>query len=209
MAPTKQLRIPPTKRGRHTREHIIETAAALMFTNGVERTTIDDVTGAAGVGKSQIYHYFTGKSHLVRAVIERQTDYVLDPHGPHLAPLDTWTAWVTWRNTLVAFQAETGCIGGCPLGSLASELSDTDISARVALIDSFDRWQQVFETGLKTMRETGQLAATTDVARLGCSILAALQGGLLLCQIRKDTTPLEAALDGALTQLASQLTTAR
>ena len=117
----QQQKTPPTRKGQQTRGRIVQAAAALMLKSGVGRTTLDEVIEAAGVGKSQLYHYFTGKDDLVEAVIAYQTAQVLSPKGPHLAPLDSWEAWQQWRDAVVGLQAGAGCIGGCPLGSLASE----------------------------------------------------------------------------------------
>jgi hypothetical protein len=51
------------------------------------------------------------------------------------------------------------------------------------------------------MRNTGLLRANVDPERVALSIFAALQGGLLLSQTMHSSTPLSAALDGALTAL--------
>jgi TetR/AcrR family transcriptional regulator, transcriptional repressor for nem operon len=191
----------PTRKGRQTQRRIVEAAATLMLTQGVRRTTIDEVIEAAGVGKSQMYHYFTGKDDLVEAVIVYQTAQVLSPEGPHLAPLDSWEAWQQWRDAVVELQASAGCIGGCPLGSLASELADIHEGARRQLTHSFERWQALFQAGIEAMRERRLIAEDTDPESLAVMILAALEGGLLLCQMRKSTVPLEQALDGAIRQL--------
>jgi AcrR family transcriptional regulator len=189
---------PPTRKGQHTRRRIVEAAATLMLTNGVGRTTLDEVIEAAGVGKSQLYHYFTGKDHLVEAVIAYQTAQVLSTEGPHLAPLDSWEAWQRWRDAVVQLQAGAGCIGGCPLGSLASELADIHEGARRQLLHSFDRWQAVFQVGIEAMRDRRLIARDADPESLAVTLLASLEGGLLLCQTRKSTAPLEQALDGAI-----------
>ena len=55
------------------------------------------------------------------------------------------------------------------------------------------------------MHDRGELAAGADPARLATATLAALQGGLLLTQIRRSTEPLEAALDTVLAHVASLL----
>jgi TetR/AcrR family transcriptional repressor of nem operon len=192
---------PPTRKGQQTRRRIVGAAATLMLINGVRRTTIDEVIEAAGVGKSQMYHYFTGKDDLVEAVITYQTAQVLSPDGPHLAPLDSWEAWQRWRDAVVGLQAGAGCIGGCPLGSLTSELADIHEGARRQLTYSFDRWQALFQAGIETMRERRLIAEDADPESLAVVVLAALEGGLLLCQMRKSTAPLEQALDGAIRQL--------
>jgi len=192
---------PPTRKGRQTRSRIVEAAAALMLRNGVERTTLDEVIAAAGVGKSQLYHYFSGKADLVSAVIAHQTEQVLSLEGPHLAPLDTWEAWHAWRDAVVRLQAGVHCVGGCPLGSLASELADVDEVARVRLVRGFDRWQALFQEGIEAMRKRGLIEEGADPQSLAVAILAALEGGLLLCQMRKSTHPFEQAFDGAILML--------
>lgn len=52
----------------------------------VAGTSLDDVGSAAGVGRSQLYHYFSDKGELVRAVIARVTDDVLDAQEPYRPP---------------------------------------------------------------------------------------------------------------------------
>jgi AcrR family transcriptional regulator len=69
---------PKTRRGQASRGRIVEAAADLMFTRGVRGTGLDDVLTATGVGKGQFYHYFPNKEALVRAVIARQAERILD-----------------------------------------------------------------------------------------------------------------------------------
>ena len=61
-----------TAKGMATRTRIISAAADLVFAHGVARTAIEDVQQLAGVSPSQMYHYFTDKNDLVRAVIARR-----------------------------------------------------------------------------------------------------------------------------------------
>ena len=190
-----------TPKGEKTRTKILATAAKLMLNNGVVGTTIDGVCEAAGVGKSQVYHYFSDKPDLVRAVIDYQTDRVLGGQEPFLSNLDNWDAWYSWRDRIVQIQRDLGCVGGCPLGSLASELADSDELARRVLSKSFDKWEASFRHGIDRMRQNGILRADTDPERLGTFMLGALQGGLLLCQTRKEVASLEIALDTALDYL--------
>jgi hypothetical protein len=89
------------------------------------------------------------------------------------------------------------------LGSLASELADSDELARRVLAKSFDRWESSFKHGIDRMRQDGILRSDADPERLGAVMLGALQGGLLLCQTRKDAASLKTVLDGALDYLMS------
>jgi TetR/AcrR family transcriptional repressor of nem operon len=194
-------REPKTRRGQASRERIIVAAADLMFVRGVRGTGLDDVLATAGVSKGQLYHYFAGKDALVRAVIARQTARVLDGQRPALDALDTWAAIASWFDLLVALQEGQGCVGGCPLGSLASELSDQDEAARADLVAAFDRWEGYLARGLDQMRARGELRAVADPAALAAMAMASIQGGVLLAQTRRDVRALRLALDGALAYL--------
>src|SRR5712672_2113441 len=102
---------PLTRRGRETRQRIVAAAAELMFENGVAETTLEEIRAAAGVSGSQVYHYFEDKQALVRAVIDYQTDAVLDTQGAHLDHLDTMPGLRAWRDFLVDHQRRLGCRG--------------------------------------------------------------------------------------------------
>jgi hypothetical protein len=51
------------------------------------------------------------------------------------------------------------------------------------------------------MRTNGELRPEADVERLAVVLLAALQGGLLLTQVSRQTTSLRIALDAAIAQI--------
>lgn len=194
---------PLTAKGLATRTRIIESASRLMLEVGVERATIDDIRQAAGVNTSQLYHYFSDKDALILAVIEHQTETVLDIHRRSLTRVTDFDGLVAWRDMIVDTLRAQQCVGGCPIGSLASDLVETSMPARAALQTSFARWEQLIRDGLETMRATRILPADLDVDRQALSLLAAVQGGLLLSQTRRDTVALEAVLDSSIEHLRS------
>ena len=187
-----------TAKGRATRARIVDAAAELMFAHGVARTGVEDVQTRAGVSASQLYHYFGDKRALVRAVIARQTEAVLEAQEPLLSKLDSFEALHAWRDVLVDLQRQRACAGGCPLGTLAAELADDDPEARANLAAGFDRWEEPIRAGLRGMHERGDLRPDADPDRLALALLAAVQGGLVLTQTRRDPEPLAVALDTVL-----------
>jgi TetR/AcrR family transcriptional repressor of nem operon len=192
-----------TAKGRATRERIVVAASDLMLDQGVAGTSTQDVQVAAGVSSSQLYHYFVDKRSLVSAVIAHQTEGVLGFQLPLLSRLDSLDALQAWRDVIVSFQAQRHCLGGCPLGSLASELSDQDPLAREDLMLSFSRWEAALRDGLQAMCARGELSEQADADKLALALLTALQGGLLLSQLRRDTRPLEAGLDAVIGHVRS------
>jgi len=166
---------------------------------------LDEVRVATATSKSQLYHYFADKSALVRAVVERQVEQVLQAQQPELDSLDSMAALRRWRDRVIALNEHKGCAGGCPLGRLASELADSDPVARAALADGFASWQDRLATGLRGMRQRGELPADADPDALALGLLAAAQGGLLLAQATRSVTPVQVALDLALAGIGAQL----
>ena len=193
---------PVTSKGRATRDRILDAATTLIFEDGVAGTTLDDVQAAAKVSKGQLYHYFADKDELIRGVIDRTVQQVLDAQ-PRLTNLSTWTAISSWLDDLVQLQVERHAVGGCPIGSLAGELAETDELARAELAAGFDRWEAPLRQGLEQMRAEGKLRRNADPARLATATLAAIQGGLVLTQTRRDPQQLRVALDAAYAYLRS------
>ena len=96
-----------TAKGLATRSRIISAAAELVFAHGVARTAIEDVQQQAGVSASQMYHYFTDKDDLIRAVIAHQTDGILAAQRPVLDELDSFAALERWRDLLTQTRRNT------------------------------------------------------------------------------------------------------
>lgn len=193
--------LPATRKGRETRQRIVEAAADLIYERGFAGVSLDDVGEATGTSKSQLYHYFSDKNALLRAVIACQQHRILDGQRPMLQALASWEDITAWRDAIVALQRRTAFRGGCPLGSLANELAESDEVARVQLADAIGRWEQLLADGLAAMSERGQLRSDAEPATLALGVMASLQGGLLLAKTTRDAHPLEVALDAAIAYL--------
>jgi TetR/AcrR family transcriptional regulator, transcriptional repressor for nem operon len=203
-APGSKPAVTLTRKGHQTRQRIVAAAADLILRHGVARTTLDDVRAEAGVSSSQIYHYFADKEALVRAVVDYRAQTVVgEIHEPALAAIDGIEGLRAWRDMIVSIQRGAHCQGGCPLGSLGSELAELDHAARRDVAAGYARWEAAISACLAGMRDRGQLSATADAGQLASALLAALQGGLLLSKVQRDVRPLAAALDVMISLIAS------
>ncbi|BCL27039.1 transcriptional regulator [Streptomyces aurantiacus] len=182
-----------TAKGARTRARIVDAAARLIHERGVAATTLDDVRAAAEVSGSQLYHYFAGKEELLQAVIDHQADTILG--NQREADLGSIEGLGAWRDMVIDQAKSTEAKGGCPLGSLSGQLAEADPEARALLAAGFDRWSATIGDGLRTLHAAGRLADETDPDDLAVTFLAALQGGLLLAQVHRDTRALETVLD--------------
>jgi AcrR family transcriptional regulator len=190
-----------TDQGRATRGRIVAAAAALIGEQGVSGTSLDDIRAATNSSKSQLYHYFGDKHGLVQAVIDHQSTVVLGAQAEALEAVQDWGDLERWVDSMVAMVEQQGARGGCPIGTLAAALADTDERFRTALNDAFDSWREAIGGALARLRDNGLLARDADLEALTTITLAAIQGGLLLAKTSRDSAQFRAALEGAIAQL--------
>ncbi len=190
-----------TPKGAATRARIVEAATDLVLARGVDATSLDGIRAGTMTSKSQLFHYFPGgKTELVAAIASFQAERVFDAQRPYLDSLDSWEAWEAWRQAVLAHYGSQPH-WGCPISALARELIGSDPEHAADLAAYMDRWLGYLRKGLVRMRASGILRSDADPKKLALSTFAALQGGLLLTQTMQSLKPLEAALEGALTNL--------
>lgn len=190
-----------TPKGERTRSRIVENAAALIHEHGVAATTLEDVKVAAEVSGSQLYHYFPDKNELVQAVIDYQADTIVKQNRQALRSPKGVEAW---RKMVVTGVRSTQGKGGCALGSLGGQLAENDPEARALIAAGFDQWAAAISDGLRSLHNDRKLPSDIDPDDLATTLLATLQGGLLLAQVQRSTRPFETAVDTLLALVAGR-----
>jgi AcrR family transcriptional regulator len=181
-----------TAKGARTRARIVEEAATLIHERGVAATTLEDVKAAADVSGSQMYHYFPDKNDLVKAVIDYQADAIVNRNRRALSGTN---GVETWRNMVLTAAKRTKAKGGCALGSLVGQLAETDPEARALIAVGFDQWAAAIADGLRSLHADGKLPSGIDPDDLAVTLLATLEGGLLLSQVQQRSRPFETAIN--------------
>jgi AcrR family transcriptional regulator len=193
-----------TRKGLATRARIVNVAARLIFERGIANTSIDQVRRAAGVGGSQIAHYFRDKRDLTRQVVDARRNDVRAFHTqPRFAALDSIGALQAWADACVSEIDTVYRVGGCVYGSLAGELIEADDQIHDDLSAGYDQWIELFRAGLTAMRDRGDLRPEADLQHLAVSLVVAHQGGAMLTHATGDPQPLRAAVNGAVDYVRS------
>ena len=191
---------PKTPRGRARRAAIVRAAADLMYERGLRGASLEDILHTAGAGKSQLYHYFSSKDDVAGAVLEHQLALVLEEQRRFR--LETWSGLRAWFDALLAGQEKRG-FRGCPVGSLALEMSVASEELRTRVADAFRRGELTLAQAFADMRRRRLIVAEADPAELAQTTLAAIQGGYLLSTAERDLRPMARSLKLALTYLRS------
>jgi AcrR family transcriptional regulator len=194
---------PKTERGRATREKILAAAARLFHEGGVTATSVEQVLAAAQAGKSQFYRYFPSKEDLVGEVIRHQSDHYLGWQITLLGRLENWDELEAYFDSLVASHVERELVGGCPIGSLAAELTDRNEAHRRRLAEAFSLWEASIEQAMANLKAAEKLRPDADPRRLAATTTAGIQGGYLLSTLTRDVRPMQDALEAILAYLRS------
>ena len=187
---------PKTRRGRESRDRIIECAATLIGDRGVEHVGLDDVLTAAGVGKGQLYYYFANRDALVEAAVARRCGQVQEALARLFGGLDTLGELERALDVYVKIYEQT--LAGCPIGRIAAEVAGRNDSAQRQVATAFDNWQSLFADLFTRLHARGDLHPDAEPTELATALLASLEGGQILSQTRNDATALRVAIAAAL-----------
>ena len=189
-----------TVKGEATRRRIVEGAAALIREHGVDQVGLDDVCAATKTSKSQLFHYFAdGRSELLRAVAAHESAEVLRDQQPFLDDLGPARTWRAWRDVVVRKYLEQG--NNCPLSALTRQLGPSDPRIRPIVAALLTDWNDRIAAGVRRAQALDLVDSEVDPARAAATVLAAIQGGVVLLQATGSISYLEEALDAALLPL--------
>jgi TetR/AcrR family transcriptional repressor of nem operon len=176
------------------KEQILEVATRLMAVQGYHRTPLDDVLRESGAGTGNFYHYFRSKEDLGYAILDRLFDRF---EARTLAPIfgdhsrDPLAQVEAFLEEVLATQRARNCVGGCPIGNLATELADAHEGFRQRLASGFEQWRQHLAAALTRARALDVLAPDVDPEALARFLVAAIEGAILLGKVQRDIRVME------------------
>jgi TetR/AcrR family transcriptional repressor of nem operon len=195
---------PITRRGRASRERIVERAAELFAERGIAAVSVDEVLAAAGAGKGQFYHYFRGRDELTAAAVGFRCAQVVAGLTQALGTVSSLAGLEEALEGFIAGFDQAG-LPGCPIGTLATEVAGRNEDARLQAAAGFDAWEGLLADALERMRQRGELRTDAPAAVLATGLLASIEGGMVLSQARKDMASLRIAVEAGLARVRAYL----
>ena len=168
-----------TRNAPSTAERLVFTAMRLFAEKGYSSTSVADILREAGANSGSLYYAFPTKQDLLVAVLQAYRQGI----GPMLLepawegvddPIERIFALL---NRYRASLAETECVYGCPIGSLALELHEPDPPVRELLSANFEGWVDAVQGLLDQASE--RLPAGTDTRALARFVLTVMEGGVM------------------------------
>lgn len=60
------------------REQLLDVAVEVLNTNGIKKTTLDDIATAAGIAAPSLYYYFKNKNEMLKGVVSKVIGTVVE-----------------------------------------------------------------------------------------------------------------------------------
>lgn len=178
------------------RDEIIDSAIALVRSQGYRGASLEAILTVSRAGKGQFYHYFRSKEDFGLALLERAWDYEFariqeDLRASRLAASDPLAEVFQALDVLVEANRDNPCAGGCIFGTLAQEMAAGHEVFRVRLATVFRRQANIFADRFADAKALGFLPSSTDENDLARFLVSVLEGSLLLMKTENSVSYLE------------------
>ncbi len=175
-----------------TRDQIIATTCDLLESQGYHATGLNQIVKESGSPKGSLYYHFPGgKEELALAAVTHVGNMVLQRIRENLALIENPAEAITAFIKNVAFHVEMSDFrAGGPITTIAMETASTSPTLRGECQRIYSGWQAVFADKLNA---AGLPQARAE--RMAVMIIAALEGGVILCRTGQSRAPLEQVAD--------------
>ncbi|WP_225729721.1 MULTISPECIES: TetR/AcrR family transcriptional regulator [unclassified Nocardia] len=171
-------------KGDETRGKLIQATRALVEEQGYYGAGLNRIIETSGAPRGSVYFHFPGgKDELVAEAIKLS--------GTEIATLIDSVALAdagdAAEQLLTAFGdrlAASGWRSGCPVATVALEVSADNDAIQAECAAAYTAWEQALRIRLRG-------AGRADADDLAASILALIEGALLLARSRRSREPLE------------------
>jgi TetR/AcrR family transcriptional repressor of nem operon len=172
------------------KDRLMSAVRDLLWTGSYGSTTIDQICEKAGVKKGSFYYFFESKSDLALAALDAEwekhrseLDAIFSPMVP---PLERIRKYCDYGYRLQEqCKRECGCVLGCPLFALGSEVSTQEAELRAKVQEILDYKRRYLESAIRDAHAAGLIHAP-DAAAKARMLYTYYQGLLTEARIQND-----------------------
>jgi TetR/AcrR family transcriptional repressor of nem operon len=165
----------------------------LVQSRGFNGFSYADVSSELGITKAALHYHFAGKAELGESLISRYNERfdaaLVAIDASEMPPADKLLAYCElYRGTLAGQRM-------CLCGMLAAEYNTLGEPMREAIGRFFDHNRDWLAALLESGREAGALGFAGPVDQAAQTIIAALEGAMLVARPYRDTAVLDAVIE--------------
>lgn len=179
-----------------TKQNIIEKAAILFNKNGYAGASIDGIMKLTGLQKGGIYNHFKSKDEIALAAFDHTVELlkqnVMADLPNHSHAIDRLHAVV---RSFRGFTGQQTIVGGCPILNTAVESDDTHPALRLRAQGAVREIRALIESIIELGIRQGEVIAITEHSRVAITIIATIEGAIMLSKLYGDDLYLDYAID--------------
>jgi TetR/AcrR family transcriptional repressor of nem operon len=177
-----------------TRQFIIEQAAPLFNEKGIAGTSIDDVLRATQVAKGCLYGHFENKEALAYASVDYMLAQVAQQRDALIQTRKTAKGKVHAFMKMNQYPLSTLIAGGCPILNLSTEADDTSPVIKQKVKGTLETALQLLTDILEEGIQNGEFSARLQPEAFALKMLAAIEGGTMICRTLNSNQPMQKIL---------------
>lgn len=188
------------EQGQVTRAHLVDTARELFGTKGYGGTSLEEIARAAAVTKGALYHHFSGKEDLFRAVFEVVKRELSQRVGHVWAEDDVWASLVSGCVTFIELHTDP----------IVRQIVLIDARSVLRWEDSHDidtQWGAVMLRGALRRAMYRQVIEPLPLATLALLVTGALTEACLLVANAEDPVAAKAEATATIVRILEGLRT--
>jgi TetR/AcrR family transcriptional repressor of lmrAB and yxaGH operons len=174
------------------REKIVETASRLLEQQGYHATGLNQIVQESGAPKGSLYYYFPdGKEEISEAALRLTGERITENIERAMAESKMAAEGIRHLMTTIAERIEaSGYRAGGPITTVAMESAPDTPRLNRACQEIYDDWQaairrRIVDDGVDPDR----------AAKLAGTVLASIEGAMVLARTHQNRAPLENAAD--------------
>lgn len=179
---------------------VLQKAMVLFWTQGYEKTSMQDLVTHMGIHRRSMYATFGDKHTLFMKALERYEEVVGIKINSQVKPLDSVKQAIRRLFVIAIYKNGKEPIG-CLTVNTAVELSLHDEEVAEKVVDSFSKTEKLLYELLLRGQTLGEISNHHDAEKLSQFIHNSLVGLRVLAKTSDDREKLESIIDMALSVL--------
>lgn len=154
---------------------------------------LDEICSAAKIPKGSFYYYFGSKEDFIDQLIDFYCNFMFSIQDKYLN-MDELSFMDRLKGFFEEFRRyfeSKNCSGGCPIGSLAQELSDSNDALRIKLQEALEKTKHNIAVFIQKAQENHEISGELDSEDFADFIFNSWEGSLLRMKAAKSMAPME------------------
>lgn len=166
------------KKSEATRQNILQKAFELIYTNGYQTTSVDEIIATTQVTKGAFYYHFKTKDEMGLAIINERMrptfkNTFIEPFQSDVNPLDTI---YNLMYHLLMENEDLKVEYGCPASNFTQEMAPWNIEFTKALNELSLEWEKAMIGAIENGKENGKIRSDINAKEVTVFVMSGYWG---------------------------------